>query len=337
MKSKLASNKKSQGEQLGTDFNQSNISKYERRTKDIENLNRNLMKKLYADLFTRNVELYQAKNLTFENFMFNFYIDFQELIDLENPDYKLLLERMDLIVKSRFDRENRLASDKNRLEIVKELNLLSQEDDWALIDRYQKEKFLEEEKKRKEEECRKRQLYFSELDKQINNKKTYVNPVLKKKEDIYLADELKAKKELESMKIINQEKLIGLRKRLLNYRAIKIEHLDKLEKDNFDISSENKDLITYKINFLTDINRDELLNDPSIPLIVNQVVYEKDLDKIKKGISLLKYQKELTEQMDYNLRNTERPYKMTVEERKINKDLLDKAKEYFNMKYKITA
>ena len=48
-------------------------TKTERRAKDLENLNRNLMKKLYADLYVRNLSLYQDKNLTFENFLFHFY------------------------------------------------------------------------------------------------------------------------------------------------------------------------------------------------------------------------------------------------------------------------
>ena len=92
-------------------------SKTQKRAKDLDNLNRNLMKKIYADLYTKNVQLYQEKNLTFENFLFNFYLDFESLIDFDNPNYKLLLERMDLIVKSKFDRENRLTSGKNKNEI----------------------------------------------------------------------------------------------------------------------------------------------------------------------------------------------------------------------------
>ena len=124
-------------------------SKTEKRFRDLDNLNRNLMKKVYADLYTRNVQLYQEKNLTFENFLFHFYSDFEALKDFENPNYKLLLERMDLIVKSKFDRENRLNSGKNKKELIKELNYLSQEDEWALIERYQRAKFDEEEEKKR--------------------------------------------------------------------------------------------------------------------------------------------------------------------------------------------
>ena len=48
----------------------------EKEKKDqLDNLNKNLIKKLYQDLFSQNVELYQEKNLTFENFLFDFYKD----------------------------------------------------------------------------------------------------------------------------------------------------------------------------------------------------------------------------------------------------------------------
>ena len=90
-----------------------------KRAKDLDNLNRKLIQKIYAYLYIKNVQLYQEKNLTFENFLFNFYLDFESLIDFDNPNYKLLLERMNLIVKSKFDRENRLNSGKNKNELIK--------------------------------------------------------------------------------------------------------------------------------------------------------------------------------------------------------------------------
>ena len=154
------------------DFNKSQeTSKTEKRSRDLENLNRNLMKKVYADLYTRNIGLYQEKNLTFENFLFNFYPDFESLIDFENPDYKLLLERMDLVVKSKFDRENKLNSGINRNELIKELNYLSQQDEWALIDRYQKAKFDEEEENKKKEKKERHKKYLNDLNEDIIKKK----------------------------------------------------------------------------------------------------------------------------------------------------------------------
>ena len=70
--------------------------------------------------------------------------------------------------------------------------------------------------------------------------------------------------------------------------------------------------------------------------MIKRIVDEKKLEKIKKLVFAEKYQKELTEHMDYVIRNSGRPDKMSVEERKINKKLLDEAKKYFNQKYKLS-
>ena len=311
-------------------------SKTEKRFRDLDNLNRNLMKKVYADLYTRNVKLYQEKDLTFENFLFNFYPDFESLKDFENPNYKLLLERMDLIVKSKFDRENRLNSGKNKNELIKELNYLSQEDEWALIDRYQKAKFDEEEENKKKEKILNHKKYLNVLNEDIIKKKNYVDPVQKKKNDIYLFDQKEKEKKLEQTKIQNQEKILQIKKNIINNKCITMEHLNKIEKDNFDINEDNKNLICYKIEFLEKINDIKYLNEESLPPLVERIIEEKKLEKIKKLVFADKYQKELTKHMDYVIRNSERPNKMSVEERKINKKLLDEAKAYFNQKYKLS-
>ena len=311
-------------------------SKTERRAKDLENLNRNLMKKLYADLYVNNIDLYQEKNLTFENFLYHFYRDFESLLDFENPDYKLLLNRMDLIVKSKFDRENRLNSGKNKLEILKELNYLSKDDEWALIDKYRQDLYEEEEAKLKKEKEINHKKYLNDLDNQINERKNYVDPIEKKKAEIYLFKEREEKKKLEQKKIENQEKLIALRKNIINYKCILPEYLNKLEKDNFDINENNKDLICYKIDYLIGINNEKSMDNINLPVYTEQIINEKDLDKIKKGVAHIEYQKELINQMDYAIRHSERPSKMSIEERKINKDLLEEAKKYFNQKYKLS-
>ena len=318
-------------------FNKSQeTSKTQKRARDLDNLNRNLMKKVYTDLFIKNVALYQEKNLTFENFLFNFYQDFESLIDFENPNYKLLLERMDLIVKSKFDRENRLSSGKNRNEIMKELNFLAQEDEWALIERYQKAKFDEEEENKKKLKKEKHKQYLNDLDEDIIKKKNYVNPIEKKKEEIYLYDQKEKAKKLEEIKIRNQEKILEIKKNIINYKCISIENLNQIEKDNLDINEDNKNLICYKIDFLEKINDIKFLEDEKLPALVERIIGEKKLDKIKKLVFADKYQKELTEHMDYIIRNSGRPDKMSVEERKINKKLLEEAKSYFNQKYKLS-
>jgi hypothetical protein len=311
-------------------------SKTVKRSKDLDNLNRNLMKKVYADLYTRNVKLYQERNLTFENFLFHFYLDFESLIDFENPNYNLLLERMDLIVKSKFDRENKLNSGKNRNEILKELNYLAQEDEWALIEKYQKAKFDEEEENKKKEKIERHKKYLNDLNEDIIKKKNYIDPIEKKKDEIYLYDEKEKIKKLEEIKIQNQEKIIEIKKNIINYKCITMDHLNKLEKDNFDINEDNKNLICYKINFVKKINDIKYLNEEKLPSLVDRIIEEKKLEKIKKLIFAEEYQKELIEHMDYTIRNSGRPNKMSVEERKINKKLLDEARKYFNQKYKLS-
>ena len=311
-------------------------SKTEKRFRDLDNLNRNLMKKVYADLYTRNVQLYQEKNLTFENFLFHFYSDFEALKDFENPNYKLLLERMDLIVKSKFDRENRLNSGKNKKELIKELNYLSQEDEWALIERYQRAKFDEEEENKKKEKILNHKKYLNDLNEDIIRKKNYIDPVQKKKNEIYLYDEKEAAKKLEQTKILNQEKLLAIKKNIINNKCITMEILNKIEKDNFDINEDNKDLICYKIDFLEKINDIKYLNEENLPALTERIIEEKKLEKIKKLVFADKYQKELTAHMDKTIRNTERPNKMSIVERQLNKKLLDEAKAYFNQKYKLS-
>ena len=311
-------------------------SKTEKRFRDLDNLNRNLMKKVYADLYTRNVQLYQEKNLTFENFLFHFYSDFEALKDFENPNYKLLLERMDLIVKSKFDRENRLNSGKNKKELIKELNYLSQEDEWALIERYQRAKFDEEEENKKKEKILNHKKYLNDLNEDIIRKKNYIDPVQKKKNEIYLYDEKEAAKKLEQTKILNQEKILAIKKNIINNKCITMEILNKIEKDNFDINEDNKDLICYKIDFLEKINDIKYLNEENLPALTERIIEEKKLEKIKKLVFADKYQKELTDHMDKTIRNTERPNKMSIVERQLNKKLLDEAKAYFNQKYKLS-
>ena len=311
-------------------------SKTEKRFRDLDNLNRNLMKKVYADLYTRNVQLYQEKNLTFENFLFHFYSDFEALKDFENPNYKLLLERMDLIVKSKFDRENRLNSGKNKKELIKELNYLSQEDEWALIERYQRAKFDEEEENKKKEKILNHKKYLNDLNEDIIRKKNYIDPVQKKKNEIYLYDEKEAAKKLEQTKILNQEKILAIKKNIINNKCITMEILNKMEKDNFDINEDNKDLICYKIDFLEKINDIKYLNEENLPALTERIIEEKKLEKIKKLVFADKYQKELTDHMDKTIRNTERPNKMSIVERQLNKKLLDEAKAYFNQKYKLS-
>jgi hypothetical protein len=309
--------------------------KAEKRARELEILNRNLMKKIYADLLTRNIGLYQEKNLTFENFLFFFYKDYESLLDFDNPDYKLLLNRMDLVVKMKFDWINRLNYEKNKLELNKDFNYLAQGDEWALIDDYKNALYKDEQailKKLKEQKYKK---YIKDLDRQIWEKKNYIDPIAKKKEEIYLFKEKEEEKKLEELKILNQEKIFTISQNIINYKILFIDFLNKLENENYYLNKSNKDLICYKINFLNDIINERYLIDKNMINIIENIINENDLDKIKKKIQNIKYRNELINQMNENIKNAEREYQMSSEERKMNKDWLEAAKTYFNQNYNL--
>ena len=277
---------------------QERIEKEEKRRKELENLNKNLIKKLYADLFQMNVDLYQEHDFTFENFLFGFYKEIENNLDFNNPNYNQLLQKMDLKIKAKFNE-------------------------------YKKALFEEEKRKLKEEKEKKTKEYFNELDNQINIKKNFIDPIEKKKNEIYDYDLKEENQKLENQKIENQGKIDNIRRNLINDIGIKNEYLNELENQNLLLNQENKNLISDKILFFESINNEESKKSNFPIEEIEQILLEKNVDKIKDLINTMKYKKELRNQMDENVKRIERPNKMSVEERKINKDLLQAAREYF--------
>ena len=151
----------------------------------------------------------------------------------------------------------------------------------------------------------------------------------KKKKEMYDYDEREMNEKLKIQQIENQGRIDNIRKNLINDIGIKNEYLTELENQNLLLNHDNKDLINEKISFLESLNNEQSKkNDYPIEEIQN-ILFETDLDKIKNKISTMQYKKLLRNQMDDNVKRIERPNKMSVEERKINKDLLKAAREYF--------
>ena len=304
--------------------------------KELENLHRNLIKKIYADLYIKNCDLYQEKNLTFENFIFFFYKDIEESLDFNNPDYQNLLLKMDLKVKEKLNEENKLNSDLNPREKKNYINKLSRDDEWALIYNYKKALYEEQKKREKIEKEENIKKYFNELDNQINFKKNYVDEKQKRNDEIYLYDEKEKKENLEKLKIENLKKIELLKKNIKNKNILQ-DYIIKLDNDNLNLNENNKDSIKFKINYLIEINNEEAINNNEINESLENIINENDIDKIKNIIRRIKYHKDLKNQMDEQIKRTERPDQMNNEERKINKDLLNAAREYFNKKHQLNA
>ena len=89
-----------------------------------------------------------------------------------------------------------------------------------------------------------------ELKKKIKSKiKKYMEENKNESEDDKPSKEEKEEK-LEQIKILNQERMLAIRKNIMNDKCITYELLNKIEKDNFDINEDNKNLICYKIELL---------------------------------------------------------------------------------------
>ena len=308
---------------------QERLEKEEKRRKELENLNKNLIKKLYSDLFQMNPDLYHEYDFTFETFLYDYYKEIENNLDFDNPNYEQLLKKLDLKIKAKFNEENKLSYDLNGRQLKYELNKLNQDDDWALIFNYKKALFDEEERERKAKKEQKTKEYFNDLDNQINIRKNYVDPIEKKKKEMYDYDEREMNEKLKIQQIENQGRIDNIRKNLINDIGIKNEYLTELENQNLLLNHDNKDLINEKISFLESINNEQSKKfDYPIEEIQN-IIFETKIEKIKNEINTMKYKKELRTQMDDNVKRIERPNKMSIEERKINKDLLKAAREYF--------
>ena len=101
------------------------LEKEEMRRKELENLNKNLIKKLYADLFQMNADLYHEYDFTFETFLYDYYKEIENNLDFDNPNYEQLLKKLDLKIKAKFNEENKLSYDLNGRQLKYELNKLN--------------------------------------------------------------------------------------------------------------------------------------------------------------------------------------------------------------------
>ena len=110
----------------------------------------------------------------------------------------------------------------------------------------------------------------------------------------------------------------------------KKEYIPDLENQNLDLNENNQNLLGFKINFLTQINYEEKNEEEK--RLIEHIMKETKIDKINKMLSSLKYKQELDNQINTKLRTIQRPDKMSIEERKINRELLEASRNYFKYK-----
>lgn len=312
--------------------NEEPLNTEEQKQNELENLNKNLMKKLYFDLFAKNSTLYQDEDLSFENFIFKFYTLIEDTIDYTNPNYPLLLQKVDLKIKAKLKEENTLLPSMTKTEIKKELNKLSQEDEWSLIYKYKLALYEEEVKREKEEKAEKLKKYHDDLTTQIDIKKNFVDETAKAKAEMYNYDKKEKEEQLENMKIENQIMVEKLKDKFKNNPQIKDGYIKTLEDENLKLNEQNKMIVRFKLEYLMSMGDDNNTPDPLLTELVDMIMNETKLEKINKLLNCQKYKRVLDQQMEHKVKCTNRPDKMSVEERKINKELLEKSKAYFRNK-----
>ena len=110
--------------------------------KILENFKKELIKQLYRDIYNLNKDLFIKEEITYELFLFLYYNLIDKNINLNNPDYPGLVEKLNSIIK------NNIIKNKENKEKNDEIEELYKNAEWDLINKYKSS--IEVEKKLKE-------------------------------------------------------------------------------------------------------------------------------------------------------------------------------------------
>jgi hypothetical protein len=240
----------------------------------LDNFKKELIKKLYQDLFKLNRDLFINENITYEFFLFQYYATIDQHIDFNKPDYPGLVSELNEIIKKKT-----LANKQNK-ELNEEIEDLYENAEWELIHKYKSslemEKLLDEKKIKKE----KMKKYNDELTAQIELNKKLKKKNIKEeqnveKQDQYLLDENLAKKELQEIRIKQgQEKE--------EEQIYNIYDNDNAN-DILDMNKSSKEEENIDFKLLSEKDRDEM-----ITAMVDKIMREKRAQKIDNILNGLK-------------------------------------------------
>jgi len=271
----------------------------------LDNFKKELIKKLYQDLFKLNKDLFINENITYEFFLFQYYATIDQHIDFNKPDYPGLVSELNEIIKKKT-----LANKQNK-ELSEEIEDLYKNAEWELIHKYKSslemEKLLDEKKIKKE----KMKKYNDELTAQIElNKKLKKKNVKEEqnveKQDQYLLDENVAKKELQEIRI----------KQGQEEEEEQIYNINDNTNNNLNMNKSNKEEENIDFKLLSEKDRDEM-----ITAMVDKIMKEKRAQKIDNILNGLKSK--------YNIE--EKNYKMPeikYEQKKIDEILYKEMLKY---------
>ena len=279
----------------------------------LDNFKKELIKKLYQDLFNLNKDLFISENITYEFFLFQYYAIIDQHIDFNKPDYPGLVCELNEIIKKK------TLANKQTKELNEEIEDLYKNAEWELIHKYKSslemEKLLDEKKIKKE----KMKKYNDELTAQIELNKKLKKKNIKEeqkieKQDQYLLDENMAKKELQEIRIKQGQENENEEKQSHNINDNNNDN-DYIN-DNLDMNKNNKEEENIDFNLLSEKDRDEM-----ITAMVDKIMKEKRAQKIDNILYGLKSK--------YNIE--EKNYKMPgikYEQKKIDEILYKEMLKY---------
>ena len=98
--------------------------------KILENFKKELIKQLYRDIYNLNKDLFIKEEITYELFLFRYYTLIDKNINLNNPDYPGLVEKLNSKIKTNIlkNKENKQKND--------EIEELYKNAEWDLINKY---------------------------------------------------------------------------------------------------------------------------------------------------------------------------------------------------------
>ena len=276
------------------------------RNKELLKLEIKVLKKLYGDLFIRIPNTFKENHLTFENFVYEFGKEINELFEFDknNPSYDTLIKEVNILILKKYPISPDLTKF-NRKELKKYFYDLGINDDWSLIQRYKGEMDKIEEKERLLKIANSMKEYYKALDDQIEQKKNLEKIEEEKRDE----EKNKKKIEIEKMRIMNQKKIEQLKQneklmemmdkkkfdQMNENEKIKQNYLRYLEEENKNIDENNYNLIKFKLDNAMAIQTKQMdnynqkynyqpkivlntgynLSDDQISSIVNQIMLKK--------------------------------------------------------------
>ena len=276
------------------------------RNKELLKLEIKVLKKLYGDLFIRIPNTFKENHLTFENFVYEFGKEINELFEFDknNPSYDTLIKEVNILILKKYPISPDLTKF-NRKELKKYFYDLGINDDWSLIQRYKGEMDKIEEKERLLKIANSMKEYYKALDDQIEQKKNLEKIEEEKRDE----EKNKKKIEIEKMRIMNQKKIEQLKQneklmemmdkkkfeQMNENEKIKQNYLRYLEEENKNIDENNYNLIKFKLDNAMAIQTKQMdnynqkynyqpkivlntgynLSDDQISSMVNQIMLKK--------------------------------------------------------------